>query len=290
MASPIPVLVNDSEPVTVNPLRPQLFRVRQTRRELSDTFTLELTPADGSRQFAFAPGQFNMLYVFGAGEVPISISGDPVAALPLLHTIRSVGLTTAALERLKSGDTVGVRGPFGSTWPVAEAEGNDVVIVAGGVGLAPLRSAIYHVLSHRDKFGNICIFYGARTPADILFRRELEQWRGRFDLTVEVTVDHASGHWAGKVGVVTQLIDPSRFDAYNTIALVCGPEVMMRYAVKTLNTQGVDDDQIYLSLERNMQCATGFCGHCQFGPHFVCKDGPVFRYDRIQSLFALREF
>jgi NAD(P)H-flavin reductase len=230
-----------------------------------------------------------MLYVFGIGEVPISISGDPARALPLVHTIRAVGPVTKAMWKMKRGDTVGVRGPYGSAWPVIEAEGEDIVIVTGGVGLAPLRPAIYHILANRHKYGNVCIYYGARTPEDILFRSELEQLRGHFDLTVDVTVDRATGSWAGRVGVVTRLISRRGFDPFNTIALVCGPEVMMRYAIKALNEEGVGNDRIYVSLERNMKCAVGFCGHCQFGEHFVCKDGPVFRFDQVENIFEIRE-
>jgi NAD(P)H-flavin reductase len=173
---------------------------------------------------------------------------------------------------------------------VEAAEGEDIVIVTGGVGLAPLRPAIYHLLANRHKYGNICLYYGARTPEDILFRRELEKWRGQFDLTVDVTVDRATGRWAGQVGVVTRLIARRGFDPLHAVALVCGPEVMMRYAVKALNEEGIGNDRIHVSMERNMKCALGFCGHCQFGASFVCKDGPVFRFDTIQDIFEIREY
>ncbi|MDX1606136.1 MAG: FAD/NAD(P)-binding protein [Candidatus Competibacterales bacterium] len=262
-------------------------RIARYRRELADTFTVELDPAGGG--FAFAPGQFNMLYVFGVGEVPISISGDPREPGQLIHTVRQVGPVTEAMGRLRRGAALGVRGPFGTGWPVTEAEGSDVVIVAGGLGLAPLRPAIYHVLANRERYGNVCLFYGARTPADILFLRQLHQWRGRFDLTVDVTVDRAGSDWSGRVGVVTRLLENGGYDPPHSVALVCGPEVMMRFAVKTLLEQGLAEDDIYLSMERNMKCAVGFCGHCQFGPGFVCKDGPVYRYEAIQRLLAIRE-
>ncbi len=176
-----------------DPMVPTPYRIRKMYRELGDTFTLDLAPVDGSKGMDFAPGQFNMLYVFGVGEVPISVSGDAVNGSLLVHTIRAVGPVTKAMERLKRGDSVGVRGPFGTAWPVLEAEGGDVVIVTGGVGLAPLRPAIYHVLAHREKYGNVCIYYGARTPQDILFLTELRQWRGRFDLTIDFIVQRASG-------------------------------------------------------------------------------------------------
>jgi NAD(P)H-flavin reductase len=273
----------------LDPMVPVPYRIQRMRRELSDTFTVDLAPADGSPEKPFLPGQFNMLYVFGVGEVPISISGNPDSGLPLIHTVRSVGPVTEAMANLRRGDTLGVRGPFGSIWPVATAEGADVVIIAGGVGLAPLRPAIYQVLANREKYGEVCIYYGARTPQDILFLDELQKWRGRFDLTVDVTVDRATRDWAGKVGVVTNLVTHGNFDPFETVALVCGPEVMMRYTVKTLNERGVSNDRIFLSTERNMKCAIGFCGHCQFGPYFVCKDGPVFRFDHIEHLFEIRE-
>jgi NAD(P)H-flavin reductase len=272
-----------------DPMVPVPYRIGTVRRELSDTFTLNLAPADGEKSMDFAPGQFNMLYVFGVGEVPISISGDCHNPTPLVHTVRAVGPVTEAMGKLKRGHTLGVRGPFGTAWPVQQAEGSDLVIVTGGVGLAPLRPAIYHALAHRHKYGNVCIYYGARTPEDILYRAELEKWRGHFDLTVDVTADRATGDWAGKVGVVTKLLSRGGFDPLNAVALVCGPEVMMRYTVRALNERGVPNDRIYLSLERNMKCAVGFCGHCQFGASFVCKDGPVFRFDQVERIFEIRE-
>jgi NAD(P)H-flavin reductase len=179
-----------------------------------------------------------------------------------------------------------VRGPFGSHWPIKQAEGKDVVIAAGGIGLAPLRSVMYHISSHREKYGKTVLLYGARTPADILYRRELENWRAHFDLEVYVTVDRATGSWRGSVGVVTRLISRAPFDPKNTIAMVCGPEVMMRFTVAELEKRGVAPENIYVSMERNMKCAIGMCGHCQYGPNFVCKDGPVFQYSQIQNLLA----
>ena len=272
-----------------DPMQPKPYIIQKTRRELSDTFTFELLPADGSVSFDYAPGQFTMLYAFGFGEVPISICGDPAESQKLVHTIREVGAITQALGRLKRGASIGVRGPFGAGWPVSDIEGSDVVIVAGGLGLAPLRPAIYHVLANRARYGDVCIFYGARSPADILYLKELQRWRGRFDITVDVTVDRAAPDWSGRVGVVTQLLARRGYDPEETAALICGPEVMMRFCAVALNEQGVGDERIYLSMERNMKCALGFCGHCQFGPGFVCKDGPVYRLDRIKSLLTVRE-
>jgi NAD(P)H-flavin reductase len=268
---------------------PVPFRVERTRRETYDTFTLELVSVEGKDGFPFLPGQFNMLYPFGMGEVPISISGNPGDPRRLVHTIREVGAVTNALRKLRQGDVLGVRGPFGGSWPVQEAEGNDLVVVAGGIGLAPLRPVLYQVLSRREKFGRVYLLYGARTPRDLLFKRELETWRARFDFEVQVTVDHAAGGWRGNVGVVTTLLSKAHFDPINTVAMVCGPEIMMRFTVLELRSRGLDLAGIYISMERNMKCGIGLCGHCQFGPHFICKDGPVFRFDRIRDLFAKRE-
>jgi len=273
---------------TPDPMLPEPHRLERVRRETHDTFTLELKPAQGDVK-PFAPGQFNMLYVFGTGESAISISGDPADTDTLVHTVRAVGTVTRAMQKLRRGDVIGVRGPFGSCWPVREAEGNDLVIATGGIGLAPLRPVIHHVLANREKYGRVALLYGARSPRALLFRRELERWRSRFDLEVEVTLDTASGDWRGNVGVVTRLIPAAPFDSLNAVALICGPEVMMRFSVLELQKRGLRDENIYLSMERNMKCAIGFCGHCQFGPTFICKDGPVFRYDAIRWLFGKRE-
>jgi NAD(P)H-flavin reductase len=273
----------------INPMVPQPYRVRRVRRETHDTFTLELRPADPARTLSFSPGQFNMLYMFGVGEVPISISGDPSDPERIVHTTRVVGTVTKAMHSLKVNDYLGVRGPFGTPWPLDKAQGNDVMIIAGGIGLAPLRPAVYRLLAHREKFGKVVILSGTRTPADILFRREMEQWRSRFDVDVFTTVDRAMSGWKGNVGVVTTLIARAPVDPQNSIAMVCGPEVMMRFTVMELQKRGLGTDRIYVSMERNMKCGLGLCGHCQYGPSFVCKDGPVYPFDRIKDHFATRE-
>jgi NAD(P)H-flavin reductase len=272
-----------------DPMIPELFRVKQTRRETRDTFTLELEPIERSLNVAFRPGQFNMLYPFGVGECAISISGDPLEPRKLLHTTRVVGGVTKALYALKPGDRMGIRGPFGTSWPIVKAEGNDVVFVAGGIGLAPLRPAIYHVLSHRMKFGKVVLLYGARTPDDIVFRREIETWSSRLDVEVFVTVDRAGATWRGNVGVVPAMIRRAPFDRLNAVAMVCGPELMMHFAAQELLKRGVPAERVFISMERNMKCGIGLCGHCQFGPTFICKDGPIFGFDRIQSWFERRE-
>ncbi len=268
---------------------PGSFRVHQAKKETHDTYTIEIEPVDGGICPPFSAGQFNMLYVFGKGEVPISISGGPIEQKRIVHTIRSAGIVSGALSQLKAGDVVGVRGPFGNYWPLEDAVGNDVVIVAGGIGLAPLRPVVCHLFSQREKFGKITLLYGARTPQDLLYKQELKQWRGRFDVEVKVTVDSVNGDWKGDVGVVTAFIPQIRFDPLHTTAMICGPEIMMRYTVKELLNRGVEPGNVFISMERNMKCGIGLCGHCQCGPTFVCKDGPVFRYDRIQNLFGKRE-
>lgn len=272
-----------------DPMVPEPYRVHRIRRETQDTFTLELVPAHGGEALAFAPGQSTMLYVYGVGEVPISICGDPARREVLIQTIRAVGPVTRALTTRKPGDLVGVRGPFGSTWPVEAAVDHDIVIIPGGIGLPPLRPAIYRFLAERERYGSLSLLYGARTPRDLVYRRELEHWRGRLDFDVAVTVDRATAAWRGNVGVVTTLIPRARFDPARTVALICGPEVMMRFAAMELQHRGVPPDQIYLSMERNMKCFIGFCGHCQFGPTLVCRDGPIFPYDRLAGLLAIRE-
>lgn len=268
---------------------PVYYRVEGVRRETTDTWTIALEPRDGDGEFRFEAGQFNMLYAFGKGEVPISISGDPGARGPVYHTIRAVGEVTRALVASKPGDTVGLRGPFGSAWPVEAAEGRDVVIVAGGIGLAPLRPVIYRILNERPRYGKITILYGTRTPKDLLFSKELKKWRSRFDVNVALTVDKADVSWKGSVGVVTRQIPRAEFDPVYTTAMICGPGIMMRYTIAALEDRGVDDKNIFVSMERNMKCAVGLCGHCQFGREFICKDGPVFGYDRLKDVFNVRE-
>ncbi len=270
------------------PMNPQLWGVRRVQPEIAQTVTLDLQAPDGS-DFTYAPGQFNMLYSFGVGEIPISISGDPARPGTLTHTIRDVGAVSHALCAVRPGQTVGVRGPFGTAWPVEAARGSDIVIAAGGIGLAPLRSALYYVLAHRADYGNVVLLYGARTRQDLLYTRELEQWRGRFDIQVEVTVDSAVGGWLGHVGTVTTVIPRATFDPRHTVAMVCGPEVMMRFTIQELQKRSIPGEQIYLSMERNMKCGIGLCGHCQWGPLFICKDGAVFPYSAIAPWFGKRE-
>ncbi len=267
---------------------PAPWRVAASRRESADVVTLELEPP-GDAAFSFRPGQFNMLSAADIGEVPISISGDPATSRPVAHTIRDVGAVTHALCALQPGELAGVRGPYGTPWPVGQAEGGDVVIIAGGIGLPPLRPAIYEVLANRDRYRRLVLLYGARTPADLMFAGELAVWRARFDVEVEVTVDSAAGGWMGDVGVVPDLIGGARFDPAATAAFLVGPEIMMRFAVRALLAAGVPEDRVFLSMERNMQCGAAMCGHCMLGPFLVCRDGPVFAWRSVAPWFSIRE-
>jgi len=273
---------------TSDPFVPQPCRVRRTTREAADTMTLEIVPVAGQVP-SFEPGQFNMLYAFGVGEIAVSMSGDAEDRSGFVHTVRAVGAVSRAIISLEANAALGVRGPFGTPWPMGEAQGRDVVIVAGGLGLAPLRPAIYRLLRRRDRFRRVIILIGMRNPAEILYERELAEWRGSLDVELEVTVDRADATWHGNVGVVPALIARMPFDPAETVAMVCGPEVMMRFTVNALRDAGVALDRIYVSMERNMKCAIGLCGHCQFGPDFICKDGPVMRMDRIARAFAVKE-
>ena len=273
-----------------DPMLPRPCRVEGVLRETPDTFTFSLESGDGSEHAQFSPGQFSMLYVFGVGELPVSISGDPEQPHRLVYTVRSVGHATQALVSRRPGDTVGVRGPFGTAWPLTEARGKDVLMVAGGIGLAPLRPAIYQILRRREEYGRFILLYGARSPRDLLYRKELRTWSHSTNSQVLTTVDYGGVNWRGRVGVVTTLFRHLRLQPGRTVVLICGPEIMMRYVITELTEyRGVAASDIYLSMERNMKCAVGFCGHCQYGPHFICKDGPIFSHDRLRSLLERHE-
>jgi NAD(P)H-flavin reductase len=284
-----PQATMEATPAPVDPMVPRPYVVKRVRRETADTLTMEMAPQDGGAPPSFLPGQFNMLYAPGVGESAISISGNPADTGRLVHTVRVVGVVTRALERIGKGGVVGVRGPFGTPWPLAEAMGRDVIVVAGGIGLAPLRPAVFHLLARREEYGRIVLLYGARRPAELLYERDLQHWRQRFDVQVEVTVDRAEGDWRGHVGVVTGLVRRAVLDAADAVALICGPEIMMRFAVIELERYGLLEENLYISLERNMKCGIGSCGHCQFGPVFVCRDGPVFPYEQVSHLLPVRE-
>ncbi|HXW95409.1 MAG TPA: FAD/NAD(P)-binding protein [Nitrososphaerales archaeon] len=258
--------------------------VRGVRRETPDTFTLlldmggRLTPSD------FMPGQFNMLYVFGVGEVPISVASSRGEEL-LMHTIRSAGTVTNILARLRVGDNIGVRGPFGRGWPLADAEGKQLLVIAGGLGLPPLRPVIQEAIAKPDHFAEVKVLYGARTPADLIYTHEYSGWHAAVGCDLLLTVDRGTGDWKGNVGVVTTLFPKTGIDPGRAIAFICGPELMLKFSIVELLKMGVPPDRIFISLERNMSCALGTCGHCQLGPLFICRDGPVFSYAKVRGLF-----
>ncbi len=272
-------------------MAPQAWRIHSVRRDVAsnEVFSWTLYPEPGVElDAAPAPGQFNMLYLFGVGEVPISVSAITDDG-GIVHTIRAVGSVTRAMQDLEAGAVVGLRGPFGTAWPLEQARGRDLVLVAGGIGLAPLRPVIHAALQRRSEFGRVVVCYGARSPGDMIFRDELDAWEARDDVDLRITVDRGTAAWRGNVGVVTQLVDRGGFDRRNTLAMICGPEVMMRFTASALERRGLKPEDIFVSMERNMRCAVGFCGHCQIGSHFVCRDGPVFPYPVMEPAFRIRE-
>jgi len=282
-----PAAVNGQQ----NPMLPHTAIIQSIQREASDVTTYALTFADPQLRddYRFLPGQFNMVSLPGIGEAAISMSSDAEAPNTFQHTIRRAGNVTQAIFRLRAGDPLGVRGPFGSAWPMERATGKDLIIVSGGIGLAPLRPAIYHAINHRQEYGQITVLNGARTPADLLYPDEYDSWR-EHAVDVIVTVDHADEAWRGQVGVVPMLFYKLRPNPRNTVVLTCGPEIMMRFVVYEALARRIPKERIFVSLERNMKCAIGFCGHCQYGPLFLCKEGPVLSYDRVEPFFSIEEF
>lgn len=270
-----------------HPMTPVFVPVRNKRRDTKDTVSFDLDTSQIAWN-GFQPGQFNMLYAFGVGEIPISISGDPAKQSVITHTVRAVGAVSEAIVNLEDGDMIGLRGPFGGSWPVDECKGKDVVIMAGGLGLAPLSPLIYEIVNHRNDYGEVALVYGTRDPESILFENELDGFKNA-GIQVEVTVDRAEKEWKGQVGVVTSLLPDVYFNSDNVIANLCGPEVMMRFGAAALRDEGVASDRMYISMERNMKCGVVSCGHCQFGPTFLCREGPVFRYDKVQQILNIRE-
>ncbi len=269
---------------------PAVVSVASVDRETHDTYTLTTRSLDSKRLPSFAPGQFSMLYSFGIAELPISISGDSENAQELVYTVRAVGKASQSIVSRKPGDHIGIRGPFGTAWPIDAARGKDVLLVAGGIGLAPLRSVIYRIARHRGDYGRLVLLYGARGPGDLLYRKQLTAWSALPDTQVLYTVDYGGADWRGYVGVVTKLFDFAILRPEQTTAMMCGPEIMMRFVIRELQARKFTPDQIYLSMERNMKCGIGLCGHCQMGPFFICKDGPIFPYTRMQRwMEGLRE-
>jgi anaerobic sulfite reductase subunit B len=276
-----------AEPATRTPTTvPSPYTVLRRVGEAPDTVTLTLAPA-GPPLPEFRPGQFAMLYAFGVGEVPISLSAIDSAG-GLVHTVRAVGAVSRALCGLAPGSRLGMRGPFGRGWQPPATTGNDLVIVAGGIGLAPLRPLIHAVLADRAHHGSVAILIGARTPGDLLYTAEYDAWRAA-GTDVLVTVDRAAATWRGHVGVVTTLFAQLHVRPQAATAYLCGPEVMMRFAARGLLDLGLRGADVQVSLERNMRCAVARCGHCQLGPWLLCRDGPVVGYDRAAPLLETRE-
>jgi NAD(P)H-flavin reductase len=277
--------------VATSPWLTHQVRITAIRPEVPGISTYDLAFADATTaaEYAFAPGQFNMLYLPGFGESAISISSDAESLDTISHTVRIAGNVTQALSRKKVGDDLALRGPFGSAWPLEACRGQDVVIACGGVGLAPLRPVLYHIIRHRSDFGRVVLLYGSRTPAGLLYTDEYDAWRDA-DIEVHVTVDLADDEWQGDVGVVPMLFYRLRLDAPRTRVLTCGPEIMMRFVIFEARARKLRKDHIYMSMERNMNCAVGLCGHCQLGPMFICKDGPVFTYEQMQPYLNLEDF
>ena len=272
-------------------LEPQWAEITAITKEVDEVSTYWLRFTDPALQsaYTFEPGQFNMVYVPGYGEAAISISSDPNDKTRIGHTVRFVGNVTRAISRLKTGDVIGLRGPFGASWPVKQLEGKDVFIACGGIGLPPLRPALYQIMQDRAKYGKVTLLYGARTPGDLMYTDEYDAWR-KADIDVEVTVDRGDSNWTGRVGVVPMWFYHFRIDPHKTIVLTCGPEIMIRFVIFEALARRVPNESIYVSLERNMKCGQGSCGHCQLGPYFICKDGPVFRFDALQPYFNVEEF
>jgi sulfhydrogenase subunit gamma (sulfur reductase) len=247
-------------------------------------YGLRLLDPEARPRFDFVPGQFNMVYTPGVGEVAISISSDP-AEERLEHTIRIVGRVTRVIDGLGVGDVVGIRGPYGNGWPLQEARWKDVLVVTGGLGCAPVSGAIEYIFRRRASYGHVTILHGVKQPADLIYQERFEAWRRHPDTTVMLTSDEPDRHWRDRTGVVTELFDEVAFDPSRTVLLMCGPEVMMAHAVRILRRRGLSTDRMFVSLERNMKCAVGLCGHCQYLPFFVCKDGPIFRFSDVERFF-----
>jgi NAD(P)H-flavin reductase len=267
-------------------MTPVPFRVATREQDTVDTWTLTLEPLDGAGPVV-GPGQFMMVYVFGIGEVPISVSGPPGRPGPVVLTVRAVGAVSGAVCGSEPGAVLGLRGPFGSSWPIEAAAGGDVVVIAGGIGLAPLRPVVLHTLAQRGDYEQVRVLYGSRTPEDLLYPAQIEEWRRSID--VEVTVDAAGGEWGGPVGFVAKLVARAEMRPERANAFVCGPEIMMRTTIDALLERGMPADRIQVSMERHMDCGVGLCGHCQLGPTLICRDGPVYAYPEVAPWMEVRE-
>lgn len=284
--------MNMRTPHTIDAGPPHAATVVERTQESPTIFTLRLRLDDTAAQAAyrFAPGQFNMLYLYGVGEVPISIMSDPEERDGIGHTIRALGRVTQGLAALQPGDKLGLRGPFGRGWPLQEMSGSDIVLVTGGLGCAPVVSVIHYVLRRRERYGKLVIIQGVRHAEDLIWREQYDRWNAQTNTQVLVAASEGTAAWPWHVGRVTDLFGLARYNPARAVAMMCGPEGMMRAAADSLLARGLPESQLYLSMERNMQCAVGRCGHCQFGGAFVCRDGPVFNWGKVKTLLAHRGY
>ncbi len=265
-------------------------RVAELAGHVSNIVTLRLRFTDPAvhAAYRFTPGQFNMLYLYGVGEVPISIVSDPLDSHLFDHTIRAVGRVTHVMAELDSGARLGVRGPFGRGWPLEQARGRDVLIVTGGLGCAPVVSVIEYVLRRRTEYGRLIIMQGVKHSDDLIWRARYEAWAAAPDTQVLLAASEAGPGWPWSHGHVTALFEQAEFDPASTVSMMCGPEGMMLAAVTALQQKGMPDEAMWMSMERNMKCAVGLCGHCQLGPQFICRNGPVFSYAEVKPLLGIR--
>ena len=266
---------------------PKIAEVVERIQETHSVFTLRLRMLDNKTRanYMFYPGQFNMLYLFGVGEIPISIVSDPQDPSMLDHAIRTVGRVTRGLSRLEKGAQIGLRGPYGRGWPLQDAIGKDILVITGGLGCAPVVSVINYIINRRSDYGRLSIMQGVKLPSDLIWRDKYEQWLKQPNTDVFLAANSDEGEWPWHVGLVTELFDQVSLNQ-NTVVMMCGPEGMMRACVHELMMRNISQSNIFLSMERNMQCALGHCGHCQYGPLFICKNGPVFSFDELIPYFS----
>jgi sulfhydrogenase subunit gamma (sulfur reductase) len=276
----------------MNPYLPSEAEIIERIQESPSVFTLRLRLCEQAARtgYQFAPGQFNMLYLYGVGEVPISIVSDPQDPEHLMHTVRIVGRVTRGMAELRKNDRIGLRGPYGRGWPLQDASGHDVLILTGGLGCAPVVSVINYIIMRRPSFGNLTIIQGVKHADELLWRDRYAYWASLPQTQVLLSADHGGSVWPWHVGLVTEVFDDAHIVPERTLVMMCGPEGMMRASIRELTKRGVKEDKIHLSMERNMQCAVGHCGHCMFGPAFVCRQGPVFAYPQVKALFEVRGF
>lgn len=264
-----------------NIYKPMIAKIQEIEDITHDIKSLTILMQE---EFNHQPGQFVEVSVFGTGEVPISISSQPTTGKTFIITVRKVGRVTSKLHKVSEGKFVGIRGPFGTSWPIDKVKGKDLTVVAGGIGLAPLRGVIQMAVQNPDLCNRLTLLYGARSPRDIVFADELKEWDKASNVSVHITVDKGDKTWEGNVGLITTLFDKVAIDHENNAVLMCGPPIMMFFVMKSLHSIGFEDDNIYISLERHMRCGLGKCGHCNIGKYYVCKDGPVFVYSQVKDL------